>query len=99
MINLAVARWQTDRSEVDGRRGTGCARRLHNARGARAAESGAGSGAIDARPGGVNGSRAASERHGGAPTPRGGPAARAARVGRHARCGMRQRRARRAGPR
>lgn len=63
---------------------------------ARASE-GAGRGAIDVRPGGV--SRAASERHGGATTPRGGPAARAARVGRHARCGMRQRRARRAGPR
>ncbi|KAF9419248.1 hypothetical protein HW555_004175, partial [Spodoptera exigua] len=41
------------------------------------AAAGAGRGAIDARPGGV--SRAASERHGGAPTPRGGPAARAAR--------------------
>lgn len=61
------------------------------------AAAGAGRGAIDALPGGV--SRAASERHGGAPNPRGGPAARAARVGRHARCGMRQRRARRAGPR
>lgn len=71
---------------------------LHNgSRGLWRAQAGAGRGAIDARLGGV--SRAARERHGGAPKPRGGPAALAARVGRHARCGMRQRRARRAGPR